>query len=180
MRCRRLRLIASAILSIWLVSPSSAEACSCTSPPPVSVALQYSDAVFIAEVISVKRTDSLLARTAVRIRGLWAEALGRRDPYVDAWFQSPRFGLAVETQIAKVFKGPWSRSVRLHTAHDENSCGFPFVPSEKYIVFATLEPDPLEKGTTFLTVISCGRTGRLAEAGGVVSELESLVGVERK
>ena len=180
MTYRDLRLVAPAALALWFALPSPARACSCTGPHPISEALAYSDAVFVAEIVSVQRTESFVARAAVTIRGLWAQALNRPDPYVQDWFRSPRFGLRVEAKVIEAFKGSVGSSVRLHTAHDGDSCGFPFVRAGTYVVFAKRQEDPLEKGSTFLTVSVCGMTRRLEEAGEAIEELKSLTAVERK
>ena len=109
---RPLLTIPAAALVVLLLhlDTSHIYACSCVPPKPPLEALARADAVFSGEVVSLKEP-----------RGWWASST---DP------------ITVEFRVIAVWKGEIYETMFIKTAWSSASCGFEFVVSEQYIVYA--------------------------------------------
>ena len=173
MRIRGASILVVLIASGWVLAPRVL-ACSCGASLTMPVALADADAVVLGEVRSVERAASGLERFAIAARAVWAQALGVKDPYLDDWYQSSRYGLVATIEVSEVFKGAEKGVLAVHTTPDGNTCGYPFVRGEKLVIFAHWQDDPLAKGKRFLFNTACGMTRKASEASDAIKELRAL------
>ena len=121
------------VLASPLTSSSEAEACSCALPPSFAEAFRRSDAVFLGEVLAVESANP--------------------EPYPPAVWAVFR--------VDRSWKGEPPVTARVLTAAGGASCGFTFVPGNRYLVYAFrgvdgwsgVDPDPDALWTTL-----CWRT----------------------
>ena len=89
-------------------------ACSCIPPRPPLEALERADAVFAGEVVSISEPKGLFG----------------------SWMASSTDPVTVEFRVSAVWKGESYETMLLETAWSSASCGFDFVPGDRYIVYA--------------------------------------------
>ncbi len=130
-----------AVLVLVTLLPDCASACSCAAPSgtPRQLArgaLSGSTAVFSGEVVAVEEQPltGMVEGTVL---------YGEGGPTI------------VSLRISEVWKGPERTTLEVGTSGSESSCGYPFRPGERYLVYA-------EEG---MTVGLCGATKPLSEAG---------------
>jgi hypothetical protein len=167
-------LVIAATLVVSTVAPTAVRACSCAGPSPVADALAQADAVFFGEAMRVQRADSWWGIAAVAVRTLWAGLWDQRDPYVDAWEESARYGRVVQFRVLERFKGIATPSVSIHTGFGEGDCGFQFAVGTEYLVYAYVETDTIDTQKRYLRTSICTRTAPARVAGDEGDELRRL------
>lgn len=111
-------------VSVYVMKPSEALACSCAEPPSVEENLQNKTAVFTGKVIRLEQPK----------------------PDEDGSISSAA-PVKITLEVAEVWKGEIGKETDVYTAMDEASCGYGgFVLDQEFIVFAYGKPDRLETG----------------------------------
>lgn len=97
------------LLTVVLLAglPALARPCSCTNLPEFDRAYQYSDAIFLGDVLAIESAE---------------------PEYYDAVWATFRVDAA--------WKGGPPATVRVLTATNVGACGFPFEVGKRYLVFA--------------------------------------------
>lgn len=116
------RVLASLVLSLFglILSPSSAQACSCVVGIPLCESAWTSDVVFSGEVLSVERVS---------------------NPTQDL-FSSVR----VRFQVIESWRGDVSGILEVKTGLGGGDCGYAFVRGMKYLVYAHSRGGALSTG----------------------------------
>ena len=123
-------VVLGAFLVASVVAVRPAAACSCIPNPSPEEAFNKADIVFAGRVLEIKNADGEAYPAALDVR-LWIE---------------------------RPFKGFFIETIRVRTARDGASCGFPFEEDERYLIYAHSD----DEGT--LHVSLCSRTAHLRDA----------------
>jgi hypothetical protein len=146
--CLLIGLTALTVLTV--ATARGASACSCgASGPPCQNAFQV-DAVFAGTVLGI---------SALPDEG---------PPLPPGEFRSPQ-AVRVEFGDVVAFRGVQGPTLSVLTAGSGPACGYAFKQGERYLVYASRNPN----GTGFVTGI-CSRTRRLAEADDDLGFLQTL------
>jgi hypothetical protein len=149
----RLASLALLALSLVVLLPDCASACSCTALPGTpqeraGKALSGSTAVFSGEVVEFEKPPPATTMVEGTIMGI----MGGGGPKATATLR-----------VSEVWKGPRQQTVTVSTEADSGmGCGYPFEKGREYLVYATGK-DP--------SVSLCSETKPLSEAS---ADLEAL------
>jgi len=167
------------IAALAILAGDTASACSCAGRPPIATAFADADAVFVGQVSSFRVSESVFGLIGVVVRHLWSQAIGRDDAHLEAWESSSRYGRVTHLSVTEAFKGGTTPIATVSTGFGDGDCGYRFVESTEYLVYAYYTDDALNPGQRFLSTGICTRTQPTIESGDEVAELRRLRGGER-
>jgi hypothetical protein len=141
-------LVAVAVAGACAVAARSAQACSCADPGPPCRAMLLTDAVFVGKVTEIRDTP-VDAQPDENLRA----------------FRRVSFLVEEHFRAAGVKKGG---TLEVLTGFGGGDCGYPFVPGERYLVYAQHFPD-----VDHLFTGICTRTRRVSEAAADLAYLRA-------
>lgn len=114
-RSRKLLLVTGLIVTFFIflyMTPIKSNACSCERPSTVQEEFERSDAVFTGKVISeMDRNEGGVVQSSADL-------------------------IAVAFVVKDIWKGMNQTEVNIYTERDPFSCGFTFIESQQYLIYA--------------------------------------------
>ena len=146
------RTLAVTVGALVLAASQDVEACSCAPPPDPEGAFQRADVVFEGEAVDIDTPHLALGWLILKHKA--AEWLATSAPSEHDYASAEK---RVTFKVTRVWKGDVTGPIVISTGYGGGDCGFPFVPGERYLVYAYTSAG-------FFTTGICGRTTEVASA----------------